>query len=465
MNTLSLAWRNLLRNRRRSLMTLIAMVLGMTAVLLFGGYIRDINYALQSDFVRITGHLQIQHKDYFRFGSGNPAAYAIARYERVITTVKEDPVLAPMLAVVTPTLQFGGIAGNFAASVSRTVYVTGIVVEDQNRMSEWNDYELRRLSHRLSLSGTAPDTAVIGTGVARVLQLCAPLDVPDCVSEATKNEAQGAALPADIAALSAPGKALAAATPGQGRPRIEILAANARGAPNVAAVNVLRAEFQGIKELDDVYVGLHLSQAQKLIFGAAPPQVTAIALQLRHTAQIPAARERLEELLKTTLKDEPLGIVDYETLNPFYGQTLSMFAAIFGFIAVLIGAIVLFTVTNTMSMAVVERTAEVGTLRAIGLRRSGIRAMFVSEGVVLGCFGALLGSVAALGLAWAINQLGLTWVPPGRIEPVPLAVRLAGEHGMMLAGAIGLVFVAALSAILPAARAARLNIVDALRHV
>ena len=109
-----------------------------------------------------------------------------------------------------------------------------------------------------------------------------------------------------------------------------------------------------------------------------------------------------------------------------------MFAAIFGFISVLIGAIVLFTVTNTMSMAVVERTAEIGTLRAIGLRRSGIRTMFVSEGVMLGCFGAVLGIGAALAMAWVINQLGLTWTPPGRIEPVPLAVRLAGENAMML---------------------------------
>ena len=465
MSTLSLAWRNLLRNRRRSLMTLIAMMLGMTAVLLFGGYIRDINYALQSDFVRITGHLQIQHKDYFRFGSGNPAAYGIARYEHIIATVKQDPVLAPMFAVVTPILQFGAVAGNFAASVSRTAYVSGVVVEDQGRMRDWNDYGLRRLSRRLSLSGTAPDTAVIGTGVARVLQLCAPLGVPDCASEVAPSKVQGATLPADIAALSNLADAPSAAALGGGRPRIEILAANARGAPNVAAVSVLRAEFQGIKELDDAYVGLHLSQAQKLVFGAAPPQVTAIALQLRHTTQIPAAQARLAELLKTTLKDEPLGVIDYETLNPFYGQTLGMFAAIFGFISVLIGAIVLFTVTNTMSMAVVERTAEIGTLRAIGLRRSGIRAMFVSEGVVLGCFGAVLGIVAALGLAWAINQLGLTWTPPGRVEPVPLAVRLAGEHAMMIASAVGLVVVAALSAILPAARAARMNIVDALRHV
>lgn len=445
-------------------MTLIAMVLGMMTVLLFGGYIRNITYAMQSDFVARTGHLQIQQRDYFRIGSGNPAAFGIARYEAIIATVKQDPVLAPMMAVVTPTLQFGAIAGNFAAGVSRTVHVTGVVVEDQNRMWEWNDYRLRILARRPPLSGTAPDTAVIGTGVARVLQLCAELEVPDCTKGAIENDAQGEVLQTDIAGLSdAERKPAMAST--QGRTRIEILATNARGAPNVAAVNVSRAEFQGIKELDDVYVGLHLSQAQRLVFGSALPQVTAIALQLRHTSQLSAAQERLEELLRTTLKDEPLSLIDYETLNPFYGQTLSMFAAIFGFIAVLIGAIVLFTVTNTMSMAVVERTVEIGTLRAIGLRRARIRAMFVSEGVMLGCIGALIGVGAALGVAWLINRLGMTWIPPGRIDAVPLSVSLAGEGGMMLASAIGLVVVAALSALLPAARASRMNIVDALRHV
>lgn len=446
-------------------MTLVAMVLGLVAVLLFGGYIRDINYALQSDFVRLTGHLQIQHKDYFRFGSGNPAAYGIAGYERVLVAVKSDPVLAPMLAVATPMLQFGAIAGNFAAGVSRTVFITGVVVEDQNRLREWNDYGLRILSRRLPLSGSSPDTAAIGTGVARVLQLCDALKVPDCGEAQAIAEAQVAGLPADIAALSDQHKTMGIASPVTDRPRIEILATNVHGAPNVAAVNVLRAEFQGIKELDDVYVGLHLPQAQRLVYGSSPPQVTAIVLQLRHTADMAAARERLEELFKTAFKGEPLGVIDFEVLNPFYGQTLAMFAAIFGFISVLIGAIVLFTVSNTMSMAVVERTAEIGTLRAIGLRRAGVRAMFLAEGVVLGCLGAVLGIGAALLLAWLINQLGFTWIPPGRIEPVPLAVRVAGENVMMLACAIGLVVVAALSAILPAARAARMNIVEALRHV
>ena len=68
------------------------------------------------------------------------------------------------------------------------------------------------------------------------------------------------------------------------------------------------------------------------------------------------------------LKSDPLEVQDFQTLNPYYGQTVAFFAAIFGFISILIGVIVLFTVGNTMSMAVVERTPEIGTLRAIGLR-------------------------------------------------------------------------------------------------
>ena len=466
MKTLSLALRNLLRNRRRSLMTLFAMILGLMAVLLFGGYIRAIAYGMQSDYVARTGHLQIQHKGYFLYGNGNPAAYGIGDYETILAMVKSDPVLAPMLVVVTPTLQFGGIAGNFAAGVSRTIYVSGMVVGDQDRMREWNDYNLRDIRRRLTLSGTAPDSAVIGTGVARVLQLCTALNVSNCPSPTgPASTADGAALPDDIAALAVTSQANGPIATGAAQSHIEILAASSRGAPNVGGVNVVRAEFQGIKELDDVYVALHLAQAQKLIFGNETPKVTAIELQLRHTAQTQLARARLEQILMTALRDSQLEILDYETLSPFYGQTLSMFATIFGFISVLIGAVVLFTISNTMSMTVVERTVEIGTLRAIGLRRRGIRAMFLAEAVVLGMAGSLLGITIALGTAWAINQAGLTWTPPGRIESVALEVRLAGEHLMMVGSAIGLVVVASLSAILPAARASRMNIVDALRHV
>lgn len=467
MKTLALAWRNLLRNRRRSLATLSAMMLGLVTVLLFGGYIKDLNYGLQTDFVQLSGHLQVQHRDYHLLGSGNPGAYGVKQHERVLAALKNDPELAPMLVVATPILQFGALAGNAAAGVTRTVYVTGTVVDDQNRMRQWNEHGFPTLAKHNSLSGTPPDTVVIGTGVARVLQLCGPLKVPDCPTVAPDaGPGGGAALPDDIGALAGSTQpAATAATATDARPRIEILAASARGAPNVAAVSVLAAEFQGIKEFDDVHVAMHLPQAQQLVFGNAPPQVTAIALQLHSTAQLEAARERIQALMAASFADQPLTAIDFAQLNPFYEQALSMFAAIFGFIAVLIGSIVLFTVGNTMSTAVVERTAEIGTLRAIGLRQGGIRSLFVCEGLLLGCFGAVLGSGAALLLAAAINGIGLTWTPPGRVEPIELAVRVAGEPAMVIGSALGLVVVGVLSALWPATRASRLNIVEALRHV
>lgn len=457
MNTLQLAARNLVRNRRRTLTTLLAMIVGVVAVLIFGGYDRNIRLGLETDFVRASGHLQIQHRDYFLFGSGNPAAYGIRDYTRLMQTLQADPQLAPLLQVVTPVLDLGGIAGNFAAGVSRTVYGRGVDVAGQNRLKQWNDYRMVGLPQRsVALTGTAPNAAVVGTGVARVLQLCGPLQVKDCPQPLPVPQ-QGKAMPADLAALP-----VAAPAANVGRVQIELLAARASGAPNVASLQVVKAEQQGVKALDDISVQLHLTQAQQLVYGQGAPQVSAIVLQLRHSSDMPAARARLAQLLQGG--SQPLVVQDFATLNPQYGQITGMFAAILGFVAVLIGAIVLFTVGNTMSMAVVERTVEIGTLRALGLRQAGIRRLFVSEGLLLGVSGALLGSLLALGLAWLINHSGLTWLPPGNSERIPLLVRVAGEYGMLLATAVGLIVLSVLSAWWPARRAARLDIVEALRH-
>jgi putative ABC transport system permease protein len=132
---------------------------------------------------------------------------------------------------------------------------------------------------------------------------------------------------------------------------------------------------------------------------------------------------------------------------------------------VLIGAIVLFSVGNTMSMAIVERTTEIGTLRAIGLRRVGVRTLFVAEALMLGCIGAVLGVLISLAIAWGVNQAGLTWLPPGRVEPVALNLRVWGEPWLIFGTALALIKVATVSAWWPARRAAKMNIVDALRHV
>ncbi len=462
MKTLAIALRNLLRNRRRSLTTLLAMTIGLSSILIFGGYARNSIYMLQTGYVQAYGHLQIQHSNYFVYGAGNPAAYGIADYQRIIDAVHNDPVLAPMLTVVTPKLQLGGIAGNFEAGVSKSVFAFGIVVDLQNQMREWDDYGSATYAPRYALTGTGLDAVVIGTGVARLLQLCGPLKVDNCPEVPERSGGSNAAAPADITALSA---LEATQTTHASATGIEMLAASVRGAPNVVSLNVVKAENFGYKEFDESFLIMHLPQAQRLIYGNSPPQVTAIQIQLRHTAQMGPARARLAQLLATTFKDAPLEIIDYETLAPIYGQAIQFFDSIFGFIAVLIGVIVLFTVGNTMSMAVVERTTEIGTLRAIGQRRSGIRRLFVCEGLLLGLLGAVLGVLTALLAAFLINHSGMTWTPPGYVYAYPLKVRLWGDVGLIFESAIGLVIVAIISAWWPANRASKLLIVDALRHV
>jgi len=465
MMTLNLALRNLLRNRRRSLATLVAMAIGSTAILLFGGFSASIEYLMQTKQVQTGGHLQIQHRDFFRYGSGNPSAYGVSDYGKIIAAIKADEVLRDMVLVATPTMQFGGIAGNYIAGVSRTIIGNGFVAEDINRMRTWDNFGLKLKTPVFALEGAAIDAAIVGVGVARVLQLCEALKIANCPAPAKEAKSDGAALPDDIAQLSAQ-EAGSAAGAGAVNPRkIEVLVGNARGAPNVTALEVIRAEDQGIKELDEVYVMMHLAQIQRLIYGTNPPKATSIMLQLRQSAQMPAAQARLAPIIAEYSKVQPLVVLDIRTLNPFYVQTIQMFDTIFGFIFVLIGAIVLFTVSNTMNTAVVERTVEIGTLRAIGLRRSGIRALFVTEGALLGLCGAILGVVLALVLAAIVNQSGMTWLPPGNVEPLPLLLLVAGRTAMIFGTTFGLIVIAILSAWWPAYRAAQLNVVEALRHV
>ena len=467
MMTLNLAVRNLLRNRRRSLATLVAMSIGCAAILLFGGFSGNINYEMHTRIVQRGGHLQIQHRDFYLYGSGNPTAYGINDYRKIMEAIQNDEVLKKMVLVATPTLQFGGIAGNYAASVSRTIVGNGFVAEDINGMRSWNDFGLRSKAPVSPLEGTALDSAVVGVGVARVLQLCDALKIDRCPKPEKEQKADGKALPDDIAQLSLlETKAAAAggASAGSSR-RVEVLVVNSKGAPNVTSVDVIRAEDQGVKELDEISVIMHLAKIQQLVYGKSQPKVTSLILQLRHSSQIPLAVERLTPILSTFSATQPLAVQDFRGLNPFYVQTVQLFDTIFGFVFALIGAIVLFTVSNTMNTAVVERTVEIGTLRAIGLRRSGIRRLFVTEGALLGVSGAALGVILAFVVSAVVNALNIPWIPPSTVEPVPLTILVAGETRMIVGTTIGLICIAIASAWWPAYRAAELKVVEALRHV
>lgn len=465
---LKIAFRNMLRNLRRSLMTGSAVAAGALALLLFGGFAAYIFAGLETNNVQRIGHLTVFRSGYFLLGAGNPAAYGIDRYQEVMQLIERDPALGPMINVITPTQSLVGIAGNFSGSVeaSKTFLGTGLIPSSRERMRQWDEYRASAgyVPDR-TLSDADPSRGLIGVGLARVLGLCAQLGLHDCPPLAAARPAPGESAPAanpELTALAA--RDLSADQRSSERiPRIDLLAATAGGAPNVVQLAVGGAQPQGVKELDDNFIAMPLGLAQQLVYGRGEHKATGIVLQLHRSEDLPAARERLATLFRQHQLN--LEVRDFGELSPFYGQVVKMFSSIFLFIALVMGVIVLFAVINTMTMNVMERTNEVGTIRALGVRRSGIRAQFTLEGVLLGAIGATLGAALALTVAALINHAGLTWVPPGNASAVPLRLDVAGRP-LLIAGAwLGLAIVTTLAALLPANRAARLPVVDALRHV
>lgn len=467
MNTVAIALRNIARNKRRSLMTILAIAVSTSSLLLFGGFVQGIVYGLQTDIVHSDGHLHIYRQGYFVYGSGNPSRYSIGPYKEILTLIKTDPALKDLVLVATPWMAMNGIAGNFAQDASKTFFGRGIIPSDLKRMGQWNTYHIRPFSKDMTpLKDSDTEGGIIGQGLARMLFLCNELHVKNCTAKPAKTTPSPVADIMDLAQQEhlshsqGSDKSQGSENPA---PRIDLLAATAQGAPNVVSLYVVKAVTQGVREYDDSYVEMHFDLAQRLVYGRGEKMATAIVLQLARTSDIPAVKKRLMDLFHG--KNFDLEIKDMFELVPYYGQVIAMFTSIFGFISVIMCIIVLFTIMNTMAMSVMERVNEIGTTRALGVRRSGILQLFIAEGGLLGGLGSAIGVLFSLIAAEAVNLSGLTWVPPGNVDPVYLTVLLYRNPALIPLVAVATALMAIVSSIIPARKAARLNIVDALGHV
>jgi len=437
-------------------------------MLIFGEFVSQIFVALETQNVTRSGHITVFRSGYFNYGSGNPAAYGIHNYRSVLELIADDPVLKPLINVVTPTINLFGIAGNFDAEASKTFFGLGVIPADFNRMHLWDEHQLKLAAFYGIEPLNERDEAhgQIGVGLGRILGLCEPLKIPGCTKQQGGDQTiqtPPGQRKRDFSALEEK-SSQPASEPQRGvAPRLDLLAATAASAPNVVNFYVDKAISQGVKEYDDSFVIMNFSLAQQLLYGRGEKQAVGIVLQLHRTEDIPIARARLEQLIKVNKLD--LETRELTELQPFYKQAVGMFAAIFSFISAVMAVIVLFTIVNTMSMSVMERTHEIGTLRAMGVKKRGITAQFVLEGALLGLIGATLGLMVGSAVAHIVNHAGLTWQPPGQAVPTPLKVLTQGVSHLMFGIWIGLGVLSTIAAWVPAHRAARMKIVDALGHV
>jgi putative ABC transport system permease protein len=186
-----------------------------------------------------------------------------------------------------------------------------------------------------------------------------------------------------------------------------------------------------------------------------------VVVLLDNWKETEAMRVRLgEKLEEAGLSCE---IKTWNELSQFYNKVKGMMDMIFMFLFLIVFIIVVMSVVNTMGMAVLERTREIGTLRALGLKRRGVGLLFAIEGAMIGSLGSILGFFINASVWGLIEWISPTYTPPGVSSAVPLTIKL--EPQVVVTLLVFLVFLSLMAAILPARRAARQNVVEALGHV
>ncbi|QIC70487.1 ABC transporter permease [Acinetobacter indicus] len=211
-----------------------------------------------------------------------------------------------------------------------------------------------------------------------------------------------------------------------------------------AVVNISGIFELGVRELDARYVYLDLKQAQSLL--NLPGGVTVIDLTIQDIFQAEQIASRVGRL--AGLKAESWIETNAQLMNAITAQSLST-----NMIIVFVGISVAFGIASVMSVSVVQRTREIGILRATGATQTQILRVFLFQGAIFGLLGSMLGSVVSYCLIWGFNQFG-----PGLFY-ISISIKLI-LSALFLATLTGV-----LAAAIPSRRAAALDPVEAIRHV
>jgi putative ABC transport system permease protein len=158
-----------------------------------------------------------------------------------------------------------------------------------------------------------------------------------------------------------------------------------------------------------------------------------------------------------------LTVQTWEDQAFFYKSVRDLYDRIFGALGLIIGVIVVFVVTNAMSMAIIERTREIGTLRALGTLPGQMLRTLSLEGMVLGGVGALAGAVIALGMSIFLLVVPVEMPPPpGRSVGYPLNITV--DPMMYLVTIAVMVMLTMAASAWVARRTVNMAVVDALAH-
>jgi putative ABC transport system permease protein len=400
-----IAFRNVLRNRRRSLITFSAVFLALGIMVSIRGFLNGLQATIRESVVLgQTGALQVHRKGFLKSVNAtlDQVIPSDAEFLRKITSV-------PGVKAATARIMFGGMAN--ANDTSTAAMFTAmdpvqelIVCPRRNEM----------IYRGKSLKDSSPIAAILSPELASNL---------------------GVKL-------------------GQ---RATILTSDRDGVMNALDFDFVGEYGQPGLPLPDKKLGfVPLSFAQELLRMEGKATEIAVALHRFEDA------ERLKPVLQEALGPE-YEVATWHDVAAFVDDAIATQNFILNLIAGVFLFVALLGIANTMLMSVLERTREIGTMMSVGVRRRQILSMFLLEASLLGLAGGILGALVGGGFVLYYGHTGMVLPIHGMLVPLHVFPVISGSYILfILALAAG---GAALAALWPSVRASRMRPVEALSSV
>ncbi len=400
-----LALRNLARHRKRSLLALGAIGFGVIALILAGGFMEWVFWAMRESAIQgRLGHIQVTRPGFLTEGVADPFSYLLPAGGPEADLIARDP----QVAVLAPRIAFSGLASHGDVTVS--YLADGVDPEKEAKISV--DF---RIAKGEALAADDPTGIIVGMGLAELIGV-------------------------------QPGDTLT------------LLANTASGGLNGLDTHIRGIFYTSNKVWNDSALRVPITLARDLLRVEGAHTWVLLLKDTRETAPVLAR-------LESRLAGQPLALelTPWTRLADFYNKTVGLFSRQLNVVRIIIGLIIILSISNVLVMGVLQRTSEIGTLMAVGLRRRRILRLFLSEGAMLGLIGGGGGAALGYALAEIISFIGIPMPPaPGMDKGFTGEIMVTGPlvFGTFLL-ALG---TTALASVYPAWKASRLEIVNALRH-
>lgn len=404
-NLLQIAVRNVRRNQRRTLITLAALLIGVGVMVSIRGLLNGLQRSLVQNVVAgQTGAIQVHKKGFLKNVLSSPLSMDMphdAAFMQKLKSVKH-------VQGVAPRILFAGMV-----NVADETLFLGIQAVDPKL--EFQVVPLRKLTladNKQFESGKVPDAMVLTEQLDKALRTGnVPKDSP-----------------------------------------VAVLAPDRDGAlsgENVTLTGIMKLSMPGEKKLGM----MQLSTAQRLL--KMEGRATEYAVAVDDIDNIPQVVADVQKLLGPEYE-----VHSWDQIATFVKEAMFRQNFILSLVATVFLILMLLGVANTMLMSVLDRTREIGTMMAVGVRRSKIVVLFLMEAATIGALGGVLGGSLGSGVVLWLNRRGIEISMPGSTVPFTIYPYVTPTY---LVGVIALAgFGALIFAAYPAWRASRLRPVQAL---